>query len=97
MEGNKRENGEWIIFEEIVSRDFSGGPVVKNPPCNVEDVGLIPGQGTKIPHVAEQLSPHATNTELERLNYRACMPQTTEPTPPVCKPQLKKRKPPSHN
>ena len=30
--------------------DFTGGPVVKNPPCNTEDVGLIPGQGTRIPH-----------------------------------------------
>ena len=25
-------------------------PVVKNPPCNAGDAGLIPGQGTKIPH-----------------------------------------------
>ena len=32
--------------------DFPGGPGVKNPPCNAWDVGLIPGQGTKIPHVA---------------------------------------------
>ena len=29
--------------------DFPGGPVVKNPPCNVQDVGLIPGWGNKIP------------------------------------------------
>ena len=42
--------------------DLSGGPVVENPPCNAEDAGLdaasIPGQGTKIPHVAGQLSLH---------------------------------------
>ena len=25
-------------------RDFLGGPVLKNPPCNVEDVGSILGQ-----------------------------------------------------
>ena len=31
----------------IVS-DFSGGPVVKNLPCNAGDPGSIPGQGTKI-------------------------------------------------
>ena len=31
-------------------------PVVKNLPSNEEDMGLIPGQGTKIPHAAEQLS-----------------------------------------
>ena len=26
------------------SRDFPGGPVVKNPPANAGDVGLIPGR-----------------------------------------------------
>ena len=25
--------------------DFPGGPVVKNPPANAGDTGLIPGQG----------------------------------------------------
>ena len=44
--------------------------MVKNLPCNVGDVGLIPGQGTKIPHakmsrgnyilMSQLLSPHAT-------------------------------------
>ena len=32
-------------------QDFPGSPVVKNPPSNVGDVGSVPGQGTKIPHV----------------------------------------------
>jgi len=36
--------------------DFPGGPVVKNPPCNAGDMGLIPGWGTKIPHAAGQLN-----------------------------------------
>ena len=49
-------------------RDFPGGPVVKNPPYNAGDVGLIPGQGTKIPHATGQLSPRATTTELARLS-----------------------------
>ena len=44
--------------------DFPGGPVVKNPPSNVGNVGSIPGQETKIPHVVGQLSPHTTTTEL---------------------------------
>ena len=44
-------------------RGFPGGPVVKNPPCNAGDMGLIPGQGTKIPHAAEQLSLSATPRE----------------------------------
>ena len=45
--------------KEKVSWDFPGGLVVKNPPSNAGDAGLIPGQGTKIPHVVEQWSPHA--------------------------------------
>ena len=32
--------------------DFPSGPV-KNLLCNAGDVGLIPGQGTKIPHAVE--------------------------------------------
>ena len=30
-------------------KNFSGNPVVKNPPANAGDTGLIPGPGTKIP------------------------------------------------
>ena len=48
--------------------DFPGGPVVKNLSYNAGDVGLIPGQGTKIPHAAGQLSPCATTTKLTCLN-----------------------------
>ena len=36
--------------------DFSGGPMVKNLPCNAGDMGSIPGWGTKIPHPEGQLS-----------------------------------------
>ena len=43
--------------------------MVKNPPYNAGDVGLIPGQETKIPHAAGQLSPSATTTELTHLNW----------------------------
>ena len=42
------------------TEDFSGGPVVKNPPRNIGDAGLVPGWGPKIPH-AEQLSPPASD------------------------------------
>ena len=38
------------------SRDFSGGPVVKNTLCSAGDAALVPGPGTKIPHATEQLS-----------------------------------------
>ena len=51
-----------------MSRDFSGGPTVKNPPYNGGDSGSIPGQGTKSPRAAGQLSPRATTTELMLLN-----------------------------
>ena len=46
-----------------MSWDFIGGPVVKNLPSSAGDVGSIPGPGTKIPHAAGQLSPHAATTE----------------------------------
>ena len=42
------------------TRDFPGGPVVKNLPSNAGDVGSIPGRGTKIPHAVGQLSSHTT-------------------------------------
>ena len=56
------------VNPELRHRDFPGGPVVKNPPSNAGDMGLIPGQGTKIPHAVGQLSPLTTTTELVRLN-----------------------------
>ena len=37
--------------------------MVKNLPCNTGDSGLIPGQRTKVPHAAEQISPHTTTGE----------------------------------
>ena len=43
--------------------DFPGDLVVKNPPCNAEDAGSIPGWGTKIPHAEGQLSPGVTTRE----------------------------------
>ena len=49
--------------------------MVKNLPSRAGDVGSIPGQGTKIPHAAGQLSLCATTTELSFLNERAHVPQ----------------------
>ena len=49
-----RENTSW---------DFPDDPVAKNLPSNAGDMGLIPGQGTKIPHAMGQLSPCGTATE----------------------------------
>ena len=79
--------------------------MVKNPPSNAGEAGSIPGWGIKIPHAAGQLSPRTTITELARLNERAHVPQTTEPTRPgACTPQLERslhtatrEKPAHHN
>ena len=51
-------------------RDFPGGPVFKNLPCNAWDLGSIPGQKTKIPHAAGQL----TRMPLERNNLGLMLP-----------------------
>ena len=45
------------------SQDFTGGPLIKNLPCNAGDVGLTSGQETKILYAMGQLSPCATARE----------------------------------
>ena len=40
---------------------FPGGPVVKNPSCNIGAEGLILGRGTRTPHAADYLNLHAAN------------------------------------
>ena len=67
-------------------RDFSGGPVVKNSPPNAGDVGWIPGQGTKIPHAAEQLSPHTAATQPPHSGTRVPQ-QGKPPQQEACAPQ----------
>ena len=42
---------------------FPGGPVVMNLPCNVGDMGSIPGWGMKVPYALGQLSLRATTTK----------------------------------
>ena len=37
--------------------------MVENLPSSAEDLGLISGQGTKIPHAAGGLRPHVANTK----------------------------------
>ena len=48
--------------------------MVKNLPSNAGDTGLIPGQGTKMPHSAGQLSPHTLQPAHHNLRD-ACAPQ----------------------
>ena len=52
----------------MLTADFPGGPVVKNPLSNTGDMGLIPDQETKIWHTTGQLSPHMATTEPVYLN-----------------------------
>ena len=53
--------------------------MVRNLPCNAGDANSIPGPGTKIPHAAEQLSPHVSTTELVHPQQRVCVPQRKIP------------------
>ena len=53
--------------------DFPGGPIIKNPPCNAGDAGSTPGQGARIPHAVEQLSPLATTKESMHHNEQCRM------------------------
>ena len=55
--------------------DFLGGPVVRNPPCKAGDTGSIPGQGTKIPHVAEELSSYCCSQRVYTPQKRSHMTQ----------------------
>ena len=61
-------SGKKKIFSGLkkILRDFSGGLVVNNPPSNSGDMGLTPGQGTKIPHALRHPSPGATAGEKQR-------------------------------
>ena len=62
--GKKKKKGQAASFNPDIykdkSWDVSGGPVVKNPPCNAQDMGSMPGQETIIPRVSQQLSLGAT-------------------------------------
>ena len=66
----KSKNMSFLGFN---SRDFPGGPVVKNLLCKAGDVGLIPGEGTKIPHASKQLRLPILTTEPEHHNQRTCV------------------------
>ena len=59
--------------------DLRGGLMVKNPPCNAQDMGLIPGLGTKIPHAKGQVSLCAATIEACAPQQRVCVPQQKIP------------------
>lgn len=51
-----------FCYKNTVIQGFPCGPVVKNQPCNAEDMGSIPGWETtdKVPYSSGQLSLCAT-------------------------------------
>ena len=56
------------IMAAVIKKDwdFPGGPVVKTLPSNSADMGLIPGQGTKIPHATWCSQRKTTSVKLKR-------------------------------
>ena len=59
------------ILQNSRNSDFSGGPVVNNPPANAGDTGSIPGPGRS--HMSWVKEAHAP--QLLRLCPRAWEPQ----------------------
>ena len=59
-----RKNVINFLFTKNHFGDFPGGPVVNNPACHAGDVGLIPGQGTKIPHAFGTTKPMHHNEKI---------------------------------
>ena len=55
--------GQLQTYLDTHTVDFPGGPVVKNPPANAEDMGSIPGLGRFHMLHADQLSPSTSITE----------------------------------
>ena len=49
--------------------------MVKNLPCNAEDTGSIPDQGTKIPYALEKLS--LSTTTRESVGHNLKIPRAT--------------------
>ena len=61
--------------------------MVKNPPSNAGDEGLIPGPGSKIPRAARQLSPRATTREAHELQLEKAARHNEDPAQPCPSPQ----------
>ena len=64
-----------VFHKNPEQSDFTGGPVIKNPPCNAGDSGLIFDQQTKIAHASGQPSPCARTRESVYLNESSHMMQ----------------------
>ena len=60
-----------MIKKKSKYRDFPSGSLVKNPPANARDMGLIDRWSEKIPHAMEQRSLCTTTTEAHP-DYSLC-------------------------
>ena len=61
---NARQVQNFLL--KSTTRDFPGGPGIKDAPANAGDTGSIPGLGTKIPHPLGQLSLIDATTDIPR-------------------------------
>ena len=52
--------------------------MIKNLPCIAGDMGLIPGQRSRIPHAVDQLSPDSATTEAKHHKQRVPRPDATK-------------------
>ena len=61
----ERVGRDLTFLERVNSGAIPGGPVIKTSPSNAGGMGLIPGQGAKIPHVSWPEKPkHKTESIL---------------------------------
>ena len=58
-------------YKVVIPWDFPGGLEVKNLPCNGGDAGSIPGWGTEISQVSEQLNPCTATTGVHEFMYHS--------------------------
>ena len=59
-----RSQKQETLDQRCLEGEFSGDPVVKNPPANAVDVGSIFLWRTKVPHAQGKLSPKACAQQL---------------------------------
>lgn len=74
--GAPTTDNRWEEEPKIDSRDVPGGSAAETLPCEAGDVGLIPGQRTRIPHAVGQLNLHTITNKPSHHNWREdCKPQ----------------------
>ena len=76
LRSKESQEARGVVWLKACLKDFPSGSVVKNPPSNAGDTGSIPGQATKIPHAAGQLSLSALTRES---SHARCNKETVQP------------------